>query len=43
MMFGTDATLIDPSVALGALEAADLTPEEDEAITHANAMALFGL
>jgi predicted TIM-barrel fold metal-dependent hydrolase len=43
MMFGTDATLIDPSVALGALEAAHLTPEEHEAITHTNAQALFTL
>ena len=43
MMFGTDATLIDPSVALGALEAAELTPDEHKAITHQNAQALFGL
>ncbi|HWD82227.1 MAG TPA: amidohydrolase family protein [Kribbella sp.] len=43
MMFGTDATLIDPSVALGALEAAELTQDEHAAITHQNAQALFGL
>jgi hypothetical protein len=30
-------------VALGALEAADLTPDEHEAITHRNATELFGL
>ncbi|MDX3006122.1 amidohydrolase family protein [Kribbella solani] len=43
LMFGTDATLIDPSVALGAFEAAELTPAEHEAIMHLNAQALFGI
>jgi predicted TIM-barrel fold metal-dependent hydrolase len=43
LMFGTDATLIDPSVALGALDAADLSPEEHAAITHTNATTLFTL
>jgi predicted TIM-barrel fold metal-dependent hydrolase len=43
LMFGTDATLIDPSVALGALDAADLTPAESDAITHRNAAELFAL
>jgi predicted TIM-barrel fold metal-dependent hydrolase len=43
MMFGTDATLIDPSVAIGALEAARLTPAEDAAIRWQNAQALFSL
>jgi predicted TIM-barrel fold metal-dependent hydrolase len=35
--------LIDPSVALGALDAADLTPAESDAITHRNAAELFAL
>ncbi|GAA0581455.1 amidohydrolase family protein [Kribbella sandramycini] len=43
LMFGTDATLIDPSVALGALEAADLTPAEADAVRWGNAVGLFGL
>lgn len=43
LMLGTDATLIDPSVALGAIEAADLDAAEREAIMGANAVNLFGL
>lgn len=43
LMFGTDATLIDPSVALGALTAAAPTPAETEAIHWQNAAALFAL
>jgi len=43
LMFGTDATLIDPSVALGALTAADLSPTEADAIHWQNAKALFSL
>jgi predicted TIM-barrel fold metal-dependent hydrolase len=42
-MLGTDATLIDPSVALGAIEAADLDATEREAVMGANAVDLFGL
>ncbi len=43
LMFGTDATLIDPSVALGAFEAANLTPTEHEAVMWRNAQQLFNL
>ncbi|MFK4084621.1 amidohydrolase family protein [Kribbella sp. NPDC020789] len=43
LMFGTDATLIDPSVALGALTAAALTQAESEAIHWQNAKSLFAL
>ncbi|GAA1670272.1 hypothetical protein GCM10009745_10930 [Kribbella yunnanensis] len=43
LMFGTDATLIDPSVALGALTAAALTPTEAEAVHWQNASTLFAL
>ncbi|WP_406053481.1 amidohydrolase family protein [Kribbella sp. NBC_00889] len=43
LMFGTDATLIDPSVALGAFEAANLTPTEHDAIMWQNATSLFSL
>ncbi|MEU4192073.1 amidohydrolase family protein [Kribbella sp. NPDC026611] len=43
MMFGTDATLIDPSVALGAFEAAHLTTTEHEMIMWQNATTLFDL
>jgi uncharacterized protein len=43
LMFGTDATLIDPSVALGAIEAAALTPAEHTAVMGTTAAALFAL
>lgn len=43
LMFGTDATLIDPSVAFGAIEAADLTPAEHAAVMTTTATTLFNL
>jgi predicted TIM-barrel fold metal-dependent hydrolase len=43
LMFGTDATLIDPSVALATFDAANLTPTEHDAIMWQNATALFNL
>ena len=43
LVFGTDATLIDPSVTLGAVEAAGLDPEEWDAVMRANAISLFDL
>lgn len=43
LMFGTDATLIDPSVAIGAIEAADLDEAERGAVMGTNASVLFGL
>jgi predicted TIM-barrel fold metal-dependent hydrolase len=43
LMFGTDATLIDPSVALGTFEAANLDPTEQESIMSRNAQDLFSL
>lgn len=43
LMFGTDASLIDPSVALGAFDAANLTPAEHEAVMWRNATELFSL
>ena len=42
-MFGSDATLIDPSVTVGAIEAARLTDEERAAVMGGTAAALFGL
>ncbi|TWD73225.1 hypothetical protein FB561_7113 [Kribbella amoyensis] len=43
LMFGTDATLIDPSVAFGAIEAARLDPAEYAAVMGETATELFGL
>jgi predicted TIM-barrel fold metal-dependent hydrolase len=43
LMFGTDATLIDPSIALATFDAANLTPTEHEAIMWQNATSLFSL
>jgi predicted TIM-barrel fold metal-dependent hydrolase len=43
LMFGTDATLIDPSIVLGAIEAANLTPAEHDAVMGATAADLFDL
>lgn len=43
MLFGTDATLIDPAIALGAIEGAGLSEGEREAVMAANALALFDL
>jgi uncharacterized protein len=43
LMFGTDATLIDPSVALGCVDAARLSDAERDAVMATNAIALFAL
>lgn len=43
LMFGTDSTLIDPALAVGAFRAARLEAHEAELIMSANAVALFGL
>ncbi|MEU7852619.1 amidohydrolase family protein [Nonomuraea sp. NPDC049141] len=43
LLFGTDATLIDPSSAFGAVAAANLTGETAERIAWRNATELFGL
>lgn len=43
VVFGSDATLIDPSVTLGAVAAADLTPDEAAAVLAGNARTLLGL
>jgi predicted TIM-barrel fold metal-dependent hydrolase len=43
LMFGTDATLIDPSVAFGAIEAAGLAEPEYTAVMGGTAAELFGL
>ena len=43
LLFGTDATLIDPSSAFGAVAAAKLTGETAERIAWRNAAELFGL
>lgn len=43
LMFGTDATLIDPSVAFGAIEAATLTPTEHQSVMTTTATELFAL
>ena len=43
LLFGTDATLIDPAVALGLYADADLAPESAELIFWRNAADLFGL
>lgn len=43
LLFGTDATLIDPSSAYGAVAAAGLTREIAERIAWRNATDLFGL
>jgi uncharacterized protein len=43
LMFGTDATLIDPAVAFGAIEAAGLEPAQYDAVMSGNALDLFGL
>ncbi|HEX3815060.1 MAG TPA: amidohydrolase family protein [Mycobacteriales bacterium] len=43
ILFGTDATLIDPAVAFGLLEDADPAPELAERIYWKNAADLFGL
>lgn len=43
MLFGTDSTLIDPSLAIGAFRAAALSPAEEQLIMWENAHALFDL
>lgn len=43
LVFGSDATLIDPSVTLGAVEAAELSDSDREAIMSGNAARLFSL
>ncbi|SCL26785.1 hypothetical protein GA0070624_3372 [Micromonospora rhizosphaerae] len=43
LLFGTDATLIDPAAAYGAVLAADLGPEESELVAWRNAADLFRL
>lgn len=42
VLFGTDAGLFDPAYCMGVYEEADLTPQEQRAILHDNAMRLFG-
>lgn len=43
LLFGTDATLIDPAVSFGLVEDARLTPAVAEAMYWRNAAELFGL
>ncbi|MER7111541.1 amidohydrolase family protein [Streptomyces sp. NPDC000229] len=43
MLFGTDATLIDPCVSLGVIRDARFTEEELERVLWRNAAELFGL
>ncbi|WP_336205662.1 amidohydrolase family protein [Nonomuraea sp. LPB2021202275-12-8] len=43
LLFGTDATLIDPSSAFGAVAAAGLTGETAERVAWRNAAALFAI
>ncbi|MGD7732084.1 amidohydrolase family protein [Propionibacteriaceae bacterium G57] len=43
LVFGSDATLIDPSVTLGAIAAADLSEPERAAVLGGNARELLGL
>ncbi|MFE9957140.1 amidohydrolase family protein [Micromonospora sp. NPDC005299] len=43
LLFGTDATLIDPAAAYGAVLAADLPPELAERVAWRNAAELFRL
>lgn len=43
LLFGTDSTLIDPALSMGAFRAANLDAHEEELIMSANAAALFGL
>lgn len=42
VLFGTDATLLDPSVAFGQVAAADLSAEQLEDVMWRNAARLFG-
>jgi predicted TIM-barrel fold metal-dependent hydrolase len=43
LLLGTDATLIDPAVAIGLYQSADLSAESRELIFWRNAAELFGL
>lgn len=43
LLFGSDSTLIDPALSVGAFRAADLDATEERLIMHANAERLFGL
>lgn len=42
LLFGTDSTLIDPALSVGAFRAAELDLHEVELIMHRNAERLFG-
>lgn len=42
LVFGSDATLIDPAVTLGSIDAARLDPAELAMIMHGNALRIFG-
>ena len=42
VLFGTDATLLDPCVAFGQVAAGDLSPDDLEAVMWRNAVDLFG-
>lgn len=43
LLFGSDSTLIDPALAIGAVRAAGLDENEEEAVMHGNAELLFDL
>lgn len=43
LLFGTDSTLIDPALSVGAFRAAELSEHEHERIMSANALDLFNL
>lgn len=43
LLFGSDSTLIDPALAVGAFRAAGLDEHERDLIMHRNAELLFGL
>lgn len=43
MLFGSDSTLIEPALAVGAFRAAGLDAQEEELIMHRNAELLFAL
>lgn len=43
MLFGTDSTLIDPALAIGAFRAARMSAEEERLVMHENAQRLFAL
>ncbi len=43
LLFGTDATLIDPASALGAVLGAGVTGETAQRLAWRNAAELFGL